>query len=80
MAVGLSKEPLGSSVMRLARLLAGEDFSPEIDSLVQSLHRKLVDRLGNIHLTHYFIEPVIPAYKLTPAQAWLGQSPAIWPI
>lgn len=71
MDVGLNGELPGSSVMGLARLLAGESFSPEIDRLAQGLHRKLVDRLGNIHLTHYFIEQVIPAYKLTPAQAWL---------
>ena len=70
-AVGLGGELPGSSVMELARLLAGDTYSNETDRLAQGLHRKLVDRLGNIHLTHYFIEQVIPAYKLTPAQAWL---------
>lgn len=64
------------TVMDMARLetdekFSGENFSPEIERLAQELHRKVVNCLGDIHLTHYFIEQVIPSHNLTPAQAWL---------
>lgn len=59
------------TVMDMARLEARESFSPEIDQLAQELHRRIVNCLGDIHLTHYFIEQIIPSHNLTPAQAWL---------
>ena len=59
------------TVMDMARLETGENFSPEIERLAQELHRKIINCLGDIHLTHYFIEQVIPSHNLTPAQAWL---------
>ena len=64
------------TVMDMARLetdekFSGEKFSPEIERLAQELHRRIINHLGDIHLTHYFIEQVIPAHNLTPAQAWL---------
>ena len=64
------------TVMDMARLetgekFSGENFSHEIERLAQELHRKIINHLGDIHLTHYFIEQVIPAHNLTPAQAWL---------
>ncbi|HPO85095.1 MAG TPA: DnaA N-terminal domain-containing protein [Candidatus Hydrogenedentes bacterium] len=59
------------TVMDMARLEAGESVSPEIEHLAQELHRKIINCLGDIHLTHYFIEQVIPSHNLTPAQAWL---------
>lgn len=60
-----------NTVMDMARLETDETFSPEIQRLAQELHRKIINCLGDIHLTHYFIEQVIPAHNLTPAQAWL---------
>jgi hypothetical protein len=59
------------TVMEIVAALAGEPLSPETDRLAQELHRRIVNSLGDIHLTHYFITQVIPQYKLTPAQAWL---------
>jgi hypothetical protein len=59
------------TVMDMARLETGEKFSPEIERLAQDLHRRIINCLGDIHLTHYFIEQVIPSHNLTPAQAWL---------
>jgi hypothetical protein len=63
--------PCLDTVMDLARLETRESFSPEIERLAQELHRKIINSMGDIHLTHYFIEQVIPSYNLTPAQAWL---------
>jgi hypothetical protein len=60
-----------NTVMDMTRLETGEKFSPEIELLSQELHRKIINCLGDIHLTHYFIEQVIPSHHLTPAQAWL---------
>jgi len=59
------------TVMEIAIALSGEPLSPEIDRLAQELHRRVVNSLGDIHLTHYFITQVITQYHLTPAQAWL---------
>lgn len=59
------------TVMDMARLEARESFSPELDQLAQELHRRIINYLGDIHLTHYFIEQIIPSHHLTPAQAWL---------
>jgi len=60
-----------NTVMDLARLEAGETYSPEIDHLAQELHRRIINSLGDIHITHYFISETIKRYNLTPAQAWL---------
>ena len=57
--------------MEIATALAGEPLLPETDRLAQELHRRIVNSLGDIHLTHYFITQTIPQYHLTPAQAWL---------
>lgn len=59
------------TVMERATALAGEPLLPETDRLAQELHRRIVNSLGDIHLTHYFITQIIPQYHLTPAQAWL---------
>lgn len=64
------------TVMDIVRLetdekFSGEKFSSEIERLAQELHRRILNCLGDIHLTHYFIEQVIPSHNLTPAQAWL---------
>jgi hypothetical protein len=59
------------TVMDMARLETDENFSPENERLAQELQRKIINCLGDIHLTHYFIEQVIPSHNLTPAQAWL---------
>jgi len=59
------------TVMDMARLEVRESFSPELDQLAQELHRRIINYLGDIHLTHYFIEQIIPSHNLTPAQAWL---------
>jgi hypothetical protein len=60
-----------NTVMDIALALAGEMLTPEVEKLAQELHRRIVNCLGDIHLTHYFITQVIPGYRLTPAQAWL---------
>jgi hypothetical protein len=59
------------TVMDMARLEARESFSPQLDQLAQELHRRIINHLGDIHLTHYFIEQIIHSHNLTPAQAWL---------
>lgn len=66
-----SSDPDCHTVMDIARKLAGTVLPPETDKLAQELHRRIVNSLGDIHLTHYFITQVIPQYHLTPAQAWL---------
>jgi hypothetical protein len=60
-----------NSVMDMARREAGESLPPDVDHLAQELHRKIINALGDIHLTHYFITQVIAEFNLTPAQAWL---------
>jgi hypothetical protein len=60
-----------NTVMDIARQLSGNSLTPDIDRLAQELHRRILNCLGDIHLTHYFITQVIPQYHLTPAQAWL---------
>ncbi len=72
----IEETPCLNTVMDMARLemdekFSGEKFLPEIERLSQELHRKIVNHLGDIHLTHYFIEQIIPSHNLTPAQAWL---------
>ena len=59
------------TVMEIAAALSDDSTPPETNKLAQELHRKIVNSLGDIHLTHYFITQVIPQYRLTPAQAWL---------
>jgi hypothetical protein len=60
-----------NTVMDMARLEMRDGYSPEVDRLAQELQRKIINSMGDIHLTHYFIEQVIPRHNLTPAQAWL---------
>lgn len=60
-----------NTVMDMARCEAGETYSPEIDRLAQQLHRRIINCLGDIHITHYFITETIRQFNLTPAQAWL---------
>ncbi len=48
-----------------------EIFDPEMDHLAQELHRRIINSLGDIHITHYFITETIKRFNLTPAQAWL---------
>ena len=68
--VKLPQPPL-NTVMDMARLETGENFSPEIERLAQELHRRIINCLGDIHIPHYFITETIQRYNLTPAQAWL---------
>ena len=60
-----------NSVMDMARLETGEVLQPDIDHLAQELHRRIINALGDIHITHYFITETIRQFNLTPAQAWL---------
>ncbi len=64
-------DPQCNTVMDITAKVAGDVLIPETNKLAQELHRRIVNSLGNIHLTHYFITQVIPNYRLTPAQAWL---------
>ena len=59
------------TVMEVARAAAGTDLDEATLKLCQELHRRTVDCLGEIHIRHYFIEQVMPALQLSPAQAWL---------
>jgi hypothetical protein len=60
-----------NTVMDMARLESGESLHPDADHLAQELHRRIINALGDIHITHYFITETIKRYNLTPAQAWL---------
>jgi hypothetical protein len=60
-----------NTVMDMAQLETGENFSPEIDHLSQELHRRIINCLGDIHIPHFFITETIKRWNLTPAQAWL---------
>jgi hypothetical protein len=60
-----------NTVMDIARLEAGNSYSAEIEQLAQQLHRRIINSLGDIHITHYFITRTIHEHNLTPAQAWL---------
>jgi len=60
-----------NTVMEIARLEAGSAHTPETDRLAQSLHRRIINALGDIHITHFFITRTIHEFHLTPAQAWL---------
>jgi len=60
-----------NTVMDMARLETNEPYTEEIDHLAQELHRKIINALGDIHITHYFITETIWRFNLTPAQAWL---------
>ena len=70
MDVKLPHAPV-NTVMDMARLETGENFSPEIERLAQELHRRIINCLGDIHIPHYFITETIKRHNLTPAQAWL---------
>lgn len=59
------------TVMDMARMECGENFSPEVNHLAQELHRRIINCLGDIHIPHYFITETIDRFNLTPAQAWL---------
>ena len=60
-----------NTVMDMARLESDESLHPDADHLAQELHRRIINALGDIHITHYFITETIKRYNLTPAQAWL---------
>lgn len=62
---------LFNTVMDIARAVASVELSKEADHLAQDLHRRIIDALGDIHITHFFISQVISQFGLTPAQAWL---------
>jgi hypothetical protein len=42
-----------NTVMDMARLESGKSFAPQIDHLAQELHRRIINSLGDIHITHY---------------------------
>ncbi len=60
-----------NTVMDIARLEAGAAHTVETDQLAQSLHRRIINALGDIHIAHFFITHTIHEFHLTPAQAWL---------
>ena len=60
-----------NTVMDMVWLEAGEFYTPELDRLAQQLHRRIINSLGDIHITHYFITQTVHKHNLTPAQAWL---------
>ena len=59
------------TVMDMAHFEAGETSSPEVNHLAQELQRRIINSMGDIHITHYFITETIKQFNLTPAQAWL---------
>jgi hypothetical protein len=59
------------TVMDMARLEMDGALDPQVDHLAQELHRRIINSLGDIHITHYFITETIKRFNLTPAQAWL---------
>lgn len=59
------------TAMEIAQRLSGTALSPQAEHLAQELHRRIVNSLGDMHITHYFITHVIREFCLTPAQAWL---------
>ncbi|MBK7318913.1 DnaA N-terminal domain-containing protein [Candidatus Villigracilis affinis] len=65
-----SSVPL-NTVMDIVRLEAGAAHTLETDQLAQALHRRIINALGDIHITHFFITRSIHELNLTPAQAWL---------
>jgi hypothetical protein len=60
-----------NTVMDMARLETGAAVDPKVDRLAQELQRRIVNSIGDIHITHYFILETISQYNMTPAQAWL---------
>ena len=60
-----------NTVMDIVRLEAGAAHTLETDQLAQALHRRIINALGDIHITHFFITRSIHEFNLTPAQAWL---------
>lgn len=59
------------TVMDMARLETGGALDLQVDHLAQELHRRIINSLGDIHITHFFITETIKRFNLTPAQAWL---------
>jgi hypothetical protein len=59
------------TVMDMARFETDETADPGVDHLAQELHRRIINSMGDIHITHYFITETIKRFNLTPAQAWL---------
>ncbi|MHB8776666.1 MAG: DnaA N-terminal domain-containing protein [Anaerolineales bacterium] len=53
-----------NTVMEMARLEAKETYTPEINHLAQELQRRIINSLGDIHITHYFITETIKRYNL----------------
>jgi hypothetical protein len=60
-----------NTVMDMARMETRGPLPLEVDHLAQELHRRIINSLGDIHITHFFITQVIHEFNLTPAQAWL---------
>ena len=60
-----------NTVMDIARLEAGAAHTAETELLAQALHRRIINALGDIHITHFFITRTVHEFNLTPAQAWL---------
>lgn len=60
-----------NTVMDMARLETDDVLHAEVDHLAQELQRRIINALGDIHITHYFITETIKQFNLTPAQAWL---------
>jgi hypothetical protein len=59
------------TVMDIACFETSGALDPQVDHLAQELHRRIINSLGDIHITHYFITETIKRFNLTPAQAWL---------
>ncbi len=57
--------------MDIARLEAGAAHALGTDQLAQALHRHIINTLGDIQVTPFFITRSIHELNLTPAQAWL---------
>ncbi|MBI5964066.1 MAG: hypothetical protein HY863_11365, partial [Chloroflexi bacterium] len=55
----------------IARFETSGVLDIQVDRLAQELHRRIINSLGDIHITHYFITETIKRFNLTPAQAWL---------
>jgi len=60
-----------NTVMDMVRLETDGALSLEVEHLAQELQRRIINHLGDIHVTHYFITKIIHQWNLTPAQAWL---------
>jgi hypothetical protein len=70
-AESMSRDITIHTVMDMVRLQTPDEYDAQVNYLAQELHRKIINALGDIHITHYFITKVIDEHNLTPAQAWL---------